>query len=278
VKPSLSCNNYRVTLLNYQNFWGDAEKSELLASFIQPYVTDPAGFEARRVDSYGDIIEPERVIVRAGPDRVTRQNATITLNGQASLFAENYSWKVVSPPPGSAVTLSSPGTMKTEFSADLDGDYTLQLTASANTGGDLSDTLVVKVDDDLATAPRDLMFYNDISGLLTTSCNSCHDGSEPGIPVWWLDDTSQPMGIPANDSEPPSLGFYEQVMAGVNFEDVEDSLLLKKPTGRHYFGDQRPGFDTSFALGSVSRASYDLFVNWISEGAACGGTATQCVR
>ncbi len=31
-------------LLNYNNFWGDPEKAELLASFIQPYVTDPTGF------------------------------------------------------------------------------------------------------------------------------------------------------------------------------------------------------------------------------------------
>ena len=67
-------------------------------------------------------------------------------------------------------------------------------------------------------------------------------------------------------------------MARVNFDNIEDSLLLKKPVGTHHYGAQRPGFDTSVGVGSVGREDYDRFVNWIAEGGVCGGTATQCVR
>jgi mono/diheme cytochrome c family protein len=265
-------------LLNFQNFWGDPEKPELLASFIQPYVTDPTGFEDRRLDSKGDIVMPGRIVARAGPDRITKPNAPITLNAQASLFAESYSWEVLSSPDGSVVTLSSPGKMKTDFSADVNGDYTVQLTASSNDGGNKTDTINVKVDSGLTNAPRDLMFYDDIRTVLMGSCSTCHDGSETGIPVWWVDDASQPMGIPASLSDPPSLGFYEQVMARVNFDNIDDSLLLKKPSGVHHFGDVQIGFDASLSVGAAGRNNYDMFVNWISEGAVCGGTATECVR
>lgn len=265
-------------LLNYQNFWGDPEKGELLASFIQPYVTDPIGFEARRVDGKGDIIMPGRVVARAGPDRVTQPDEPITLNAQASLFAEKYSWKLISSPVGSTAMLSSPGKMKTDFSADTDGDYTLRLTASLSKGGSKSDTLTVKVDSGLAAAPRGLLFYDDIRTVLQGDCLACHNGGEAGIPVWWLDDASQPMGIPAGPGDPPSLGLYEQAMARVNLEDIGDSLILKKPSGVHHFGDLQSGFDTSLTVGAAGRVNYDLFVNWISEGAVCGGTTDQCVR
>jgi hypothetical protein len=57
-------------------------------------------------------------------------------------------------------------------------------------------------------------------------------------------------------------------------EYIEDSLLLKKPSGQHHYGHQVDGFDTSLSVGAAGRASYDLFVNWIAEGAKCEMTAT----
>ena len=276
-------------LLNYQNFWGDPEKAELLASFIAPYVKNPTGFEARRVDSKGNIILPGRILARAGPDRITRPNAAITLNAQASLFAEKYAWKLITSPEGASVTLSSPQSMKTDFSADLAGDYIVQLTASSIKGGSKIDTLTIKVDAALAKAPRELTFYDDIIDEMrvdTDSCAAlCHfDGGRPGIPVWWVADSQQSaggganIGIPLTTSDPPALGFYEQARTRVNLEYIEDSLLLKKPSGKHHFGGRRPGFDASLSVGAAGRDGYDLFVNWISEGAACGGTTTGAAR
>ena len=81
-------------LLNYDNFWNDPEKAELLASFIAPFVID--GFEDRHyLDAEGNIIMPgSKVISRAGPDRVTLPDAAITLNAQASLFSDSYEWSL----------------------------------------------------------------------------------------------------------------------------------------------------------------------------------------
>jgi len=270
-------------LLNYQNFWNDPEKGELLASFIAPYVSDAAGFKVRRLDGNGDIILPGRILARAGPDRVTQENAGITLNAQSSLFAETYSWAVLSQPAGANVSLTNSSGMKANFTTNLEGDYRVRLTASSARGGSATDTLNIKVDNALAIAPRELTFIDDIGPFMSASCTSCHDnGAEAGIPVWWVADASQPIVPPTTTADPPALGFYEQVMARVNLEVIEDSLLLKKPSGNHHFGNQRPDFDTSLSVGAAGRANFDMFVNWIAEGGVCGrvaaATTSECVR
>ena len=268
-------------LLNFNNFWDDPEKALLLATFIAPFVED---FEENHIDADGNVIKPgQKVISRAGPDRVTQADAAITLNAQASLFADAYEWTVISSPSGASVTIENPDAMRTEFEADTDGEYVLRLRASSlelNSFAD--DELTILVDNTLTKAPKELSFYNDVSSVFATAnCISCHadGGSAPGIPLWWVDDSSQPQSVPSSKSDTPSLGFYEQARARVNLEYVEDSLLLKKPSGRHHYGGAQAiagGFDTTQALGSAARINYDLFVNWISEGAVCGGTETQC--
>ena len=266
--------------LNYQNFWGDPEKGDLLASFIAPHVTDSAGFQARRTDSNGNIILPMRVVARAGPDRVTHEDAAITLSAEASLFADGFSWSVTSSPVDSTPAISSPSSKRTDFVADKEGEYTVRLNATASTGGSGSDTVTIVVDAGLpGPSPRDLTFYTDITDRLNDCASDCHrNGGQAGIPVWWVADDEQPAGagftgIPADDTERPALGFFEQVMARVNLEYIEDSLILKKPSDNHHFGNLRTGFDTTLGVGLSGREDYDRFVNWIAEGAACGGTA-----
>jgi mono/diheme cytochrome c family protein len=273
-------------LLNYQTFWGDPQKADLLASFIAPYVTDSTGFEARRTDANGAIIPPGRIVARAGPDRVTRPDAAITLDAQASLFADSFSWELVSSPPASSVTISSPNTSRTDFSADTDGDYELRLTARSSTSGSgKTDTLAIKVDSGLTTSPRALTFYTDITSEFALarpnagsgrSCDSCHQetGGIAGVPMWWTEDATQPFTVPPSGT--PSLGLYELAMTRVIPGNVEDSLLLKKPSGWHHYGHQVDGFDTSLPVGAAGRASYDLIVNWISEGAVCGMVGLEC--
>ena len=272
-------------LLNYQNFWGDPEKGELLASFIAPYVNDSAGFQARRTDSGGNIILPMRVVARAGPDRVTHPNAAITLNAEASLYANSFSWSLESSPAGSVASISSPTQKRTDFVADVDGEYTVRLSANSSEGGSGSDIVTIVVDAALpGSSPRDLTFYTDISSRLDTCAVTCHsNGIQAGIPVWWVADADQPAGagstgIPLTLADPPALGWYEQAMARVNLEYIGDSLILKKPSDTHHFGNLQMGFDTSLGVGIAGRADYDQFVNWIAEGAACGGTVIQCPR
>jgi hypothetical protein len=45
------------------------------------------------------------------------------------------------------------------------------------------------------------------------------------------------------------------------------SPILRKPSNNHHNGQLRPGFNTAVAPGQSDRASYDLFLNWILNGA-----------
>jgi mono/diheme cytochrome c family protein len=263
-------------LLNYQTFWDDPQKAELLASFIAPYVSNPGGFEARRTDANGGIILPGRVIARAGPDRVTTSvgPAPITLDAAASLFADSYRWELLSSPPASSATLTSPSSRRTDFSADMEGQYVVRLTAtSSESGSSAADTLTILLDNTLA-APRSLTFYPNILAEFNLArasgreCFDCHQnaGGVGGVPMWWTE--AQRFAVPPAGT--PSLGIYEQALTRILPEYVEDSLLLKKPSGQHHYGDLVTGFDTVLSVGAAGRASYDLFVNWIAEGAECG--------
>jgi hypothetical protein len=170
--------------------------------------------------------------------------------------------------------------MRTDFSADTPADindpYTVRLTASSSIDGtQKSDDIRILVGNGFKT-PRALTFYDDIKEVLETSsgqtCIECHPNAlSPSFnlhpPVWWTE--AQPLTS-------PQLRLYEQARARVNLEFIEDSLILKKPSGNHHTGNMRPGFDTSSGVGEDDRKNYDMFVNWIAEGAPCGGTAAQC--
>jgi hypothetical protein len=210
-------------------------------------------------------------------------NEAITLNAQASLFADTFRWSLISPPVGGAI-ISSPNSMRTDFSADIDGIYMLRLTARSSVDGtQKSDDIQIVVNSGLTYAPRALTFYTDIDLFLMSNCISCHQNFfEAENVVWWVPDADQPAGnmtgIPGSPADRPSLGLYEQIMARVNPAFIEDSRLLKKPSGQHHYGGLVGNMDTSLPVGDMGmgRDDYDMLVNWIAEGAPCGGNANQC--
>lgn len=268
-------------LLNYNNFWNDPERPALLASFIAANVDD----FSQHVADDSSIIKPGLPVAHAGLDRITKLNAPITLNASSSLFIDTYSWSITSTPVGSSATISEIDSSILEFSADTEGSYVLTLTVTnSETLNQATDTITIKVDDLLSKAPRELEFYDDITAELSTCAAECHSptgiaASTPeaaGIPVWWISDDLQPVPPPLTTSGSASLGFYEQVRTRVNFNNIEDSLFIKKPSSLHHFGALRAGFDADSEVGTLDRDAYDLFVNWISEGAICGGTSAQC--
>jgi len=53
-------------------------------------------------------------------------------------------------------------------------------------------------------------------------------------------------------------------LSRVDFNDPENSLLLTKPNNKHHFGGLREGFEVD---NPANRQNYDLFLNWIMEGA-----------
>jgi hypothetical protein len=52
--------------------------------------------------------------------------------------------------------------------------------------------------------------------------------------------------------------------------------LLKKPSEQHHNGKWISWFYTSVSVGTIGRASYDMYVNWIAEGAVCGMVGPEC--
>ena len=59
----------------------------------------------------------------------------------------------------------------------------------------------------------------------------------------------------------------EEVRSRINFTDLAASPLLRKPSNNHHGGKLVAGFDASKAPGSAERVRYDLFLNWILNGA-----------
>ena len=58
-----------------------------------------------------------------------------------------------------------------------------------------------------------------------------------------------------------------EVRSRINFTDIAASPLLRKPSGNHHKGLLVAGFNASAAPGDAARARYDLFLNWILNGA-----------
>jgi hypothetical protein len=61
--------------------------------------------------------------------------------------------------------------------------------------------------------------------------------------------------------------FHEELRGLVDFTDLAASPLLRKPAGHHHGGGGIGGFDDRGDPGAPERASYDLFLNWILNGA-----------
>ena len=151
--------------------------------------------------------------------------------------------------------------------------YEITLTASYDSDFD-SDTVLVRIDNSLTatSTPRDpkTITFDDIRTVFDTpqdplnsseadikACSGCHQpvGGQDGVPVYWVDDVDQPA---------TGTTFYEEVLARIDFNDPVNSLLLTKPSNNHHFGGLREGFEVD---NPANRQNYDLFLNWIMEGA-----------
>ncbi|MGZ4892172.1 MAG: PKD domain-containing protein [Halobacteriota archaeon] len=90
-------------------------------------------------------------VANAGADLATAPNTPISLNGAASYDREGdpitYSWSITSAPAGSTPQLSDPTAARPVFSANVVGDYTLQLVVTDNhNAASTPDTMHVTVD------------------------------------------------------------------------------------------------------------------------------------
>ena len=244
--------------LTYTKFW-ESDAPEILATHIP-------GFSHGNAD--GSINQPGAPIANPGLNRTT--NTPVTLSAASSLFANQYTWSILSPTPGSSnPALSSTTSIRPIFSTDVDGEYTLQLIVSNGAEQSAPATLTLTVNNSLTPAVN-VITFNDIKAVLqdnttppipatSPDCMGCHvkaGASAPATPI---------AGIPlyySDADQTPGISLYQQVLRRVNFDKPELSPLLLKPSGNHHYGGLRTGFDLA-----GDHSKYDLFLNWILQGA-----------
>jgi len=115
----------------------------------------------------------------------------------------------------------------------------------------------------LAPVPTAIRFSDIKTTLQTVGCTACHTPAGPPPVLFANVDRNGDGVIDATDD----LWFYADVRGRINFTDLVASPLLRKPSGNHHGGGLRPGFDTSAVPGNAARVNYDLFLNWILNGA-----------
>ena len=225
------------------------------------------GLPAR--DAGGAVLRPGRPIADPGPDRVVRQGAT-QLSASNSLFADTYAWSIVSGPngavPPSGAMLTDANTAQPTFNAATDGTYVVSLVASNASARSAPKLLSLVVQNALTPDPSAIRF-SDIKAALQdgNECQGCHAPASPlhpPIAFTNYDRDGDGAITPTDDA-----WFYAEVRSRINFAEVAASALLQKPSGQHHFGGLGPGFDTRLPPGQPERAKYDLFLNWILNGA-----------
>lgn len=93
-----------------------------------------------------DVKPSDTLTAKAGADQNVNAGSVVTLDGSASTDSENkpfdFSWAFTKKPAGSAANLASATTAKPTFTADVAGDYEVELTIS-NANGQSKDKVVI---------------------------------------------------------------------------------------------------------------------------------------
>ncbi len=245
--------NMPLAKIIYERLWGSSG-IETLASFLETN-----GQTAR--DTSGAVLKPGRPVAVPGPDRITTSPATLSAAG--SLYATTYAWSIFSGG-GPGVTLVNANTATPIFNA-LNGTYILQLIASNGTTQSQPVRVSVTIDNTIGTVTATPKFA-DIKAVLqnvNTGCTGCHTPGG-GPPIFYTNiDRNGSGGIDEIDD----LWFYTELRGRINFTDIASSALLRKPSGHHHGGGPQPGFNSTTAPGDAARANYDIFLNWILNGA-----------
>ena len=254
--------NMPLAKIVYQRFWAGSE-SGTLATFLQT-----AQIQTVR-DSGGTVLKPGRPVADPGPDRNTTSPAT--LSAANSLYATTYTWSVVS----GGGTLNSPASVSPTFTAP-DGPHVLQLVVGNGSVQSAPVQVAVTIDSTMGTGGKlpATPHFADIKAVLQgpPGCSGCHyPGGGP--PIFYTDyDRNGDGSVNATDD----LWFYTELRGRINFTDVAASPLLLKPSGHHHGGGHVLNFaDTSSCstcgpyatYGAYYAAAYNMFVNWILNGA-----------
>ncbi|MEQ1813653.1 MAG: hypothetical protein ABL860_04275 [Candidatus Nitrotoga sp.] len=259
--------NMPLAKIVYERLWG-SNGIETLANFLAT-----TGQTAR--DTSGAVLKPGRPVAVPGPDRTTSSPAA--LSSAESLYASTYTWSIVASNVENGV-LTNENSM-TPTLTGLNGSYILRLIVG--NGAAQSEPVGVKVTLD-STMGMDGRFpanprFSDIKAVLQgpPGCDGCHSpGGGPPIFYTNLDRNGDGL-INGTDEE----WFYTELRGRINFTDVAASALLRKPTGHHHAGGTPLNFANTTpcapancgaaytTYGAYNAAAYNMFVNWILNGA-----------
>ena len=232
---------------------------EFMATFLTTQ-----GYVAR--DAAGRPLLPGRPIANPGPSRVVPVGVT-RLSAQDSLFATSYAWSIVSGPAGSA-TLTDASSAQPTFNATAAGTYGVQLVASGGGVSSVPAQATIVVSTTLSPLPTAIRFA-DIKAVMqgVGTCTNCHSptGQLPRPPVFYTNEDRNGDGTVGDATD--DTWFYNEVRSRINFTELAASPLLRKPSGNHHGGNRLAGFDADAVPGSSARVNYDLFLNWILNGA-----------
>jgi parallel beta-helix repeat protein len=155
-------------------------------------------------------------IANAGPDQQVTVGAVVSLDGSGSRdpdgSALSFAWQLLAAPAGSAAALQNPTTASPTFTADVVGDYQVQLTVTDSDGAVADDSVIITALPVAATMPSITLNPTDVSVLAGSSATfSASATSNPAPTVQWqvsTDSGATFVDVPGATS--PVLGFIAQ--------------------------------------------------------------------
>jgi subtilisin-like proprotein convertase family protein/cytochrome c5 len=210
-------------------------------------------------DAQGKLLTPGRPLANAGVSRIGSLQVPlytpVTLNGNASLYANTYYWSLASWPAGSTASLLNNTTATPSFTPNVAGNYVFNLVVTNAAGVASAASSVTIAASSTASAP--VSFNTNIwgggsgSGLIRRNCAStCHTSNEVRGPFY-------PVFYGTVDERAVS---YNRMVERINTDDPNDSLVLRKNLGDPH----TPGAIFN-GYGGVQLK--DLMMRWILEGA-----------
>ena len=236
-----------LSLLGFEKFW-ETDQPTILASFIPNF---------SHYSENGDVIKPSRPYADAGPDR--QINAPAHISGEGSVLAGSYLWEIIEQPASADASLSKADSPRVLFETDVEGLYTLRLTASQ---GDITDTDTVEILH-LNSLPEamSLTFESDVDPLIgaagTLGCDICHNDTSATAGIQGLQ-----AGVPEVWDGSGDQSAYRAVMSRVYLNDPANSLILRKSLGEHHYGGTI--INRSTLAGELQ---FNTMLSWIIEGA-----------
>jgi alpha-tubulin suppressor-like RCC1 family protein len=166
-------------------------------------------------DRYAPIQVPVQLngppVAHAGPDQSVHPGNLVTLDGSNSAdpdghYPLSYTWHMLSTPPGSTAVLADPSALNPTFTADVTGDYTIQLTVTDSLGlSSPPDEVLVSTSNTppVADAGSDQAMIQIGTTVQLDGTQSYDEDGDPLTYAWTL--STKPVGSSAVLSHPAAV-------------------------------------------------------------------------